>query len=160
MTNIKEEIDKIFYIGGLNCAETTMRILLDSGAVEQDEKLVKMMTGFGGGMTRGYVCGSVVAAVSALNLLYGRTDPEQSREASKEAVNEYLEIMLKSFETVQCGELTARLSAKTEEQYQFCKKIIVKSVEAYFEAAKKELRQPQSPAETLDENGCYCSNKT
>lgn len=130
MINVREQIDKQFYIGGFNCAETTLSILIESNVIKADKDIVRMMTGFGGGMAKGYVCGSVVAAISALGLLYGRTSPEQSREISKDAVNEYLDKFLQVYKTIQCDELIGSLDKKTEQQYGFCKNIIETSIEA------------------------------
>lgn len=136
--SIKDEIEKRFYIGGFNCAETTLSILIETGAIDADKNIIKMMTGFGGGMTKGYLCGSVIAATSALGLLYGRTSPEQSREVSKDIVNQYMDTFLKEYKTVQCGELISHLEKKTEGQYTFCKKIIETSVNAFFNVIKSE----------------------
>lgn len=134
--DIKAEIEKIFYIGGFNCAETTISVIMKSGVIDTDAKLIKMMTGFGGGMTRGYLCGSVVAAVSALGFLYGRTNKEQSREISKEVINRYLDQFIKGYGTVQCGALIRDFETKTEAQYAFCKKVIEFSLQAFFQCVK------------------------
>ena len=55
-----------FYKGGLNCAETTLRCLIEENVIDAPQEAVRMMTGFGGGMQRGTTCGAVVGAVAAL----------------------------------------------------------------------------------------------
>ncbi len=136
--NLEEEIEKKFYIGGFNCAETTLSILIENEAIQLDKSIVKMMTGFGGGATKGYLCGSVVAAISALGVLYGRTSPEQSREGSREAVNKYLNEFLKEYKTAQCSELIADFKPKTQEQYAHCTKIIETSINAFLNVIKNK----------------------
>ena len=47
---MKPEVTKYFYKGGLNCAESTLRCLIEEGVIDAPPEAVRMMTGFGGGM--------------------------------------------------------------------------------------------------------------
>ena len=47
------DVARYFYKGGLNCAESTLRCLIEEGIIDPPPEVVRMMTGFGGGMQRG-----------------------------------------------------------------------------------------------------------
>lgn len=137
MKSISDEIDKYFRLDGFNCSETTFKILFDNGYIKDaDEKNIKMLTGFGGGLTKGYLCGSVVAAVIAIGSFYGRTKPEQSRVPSKKIVNQYLEDFLKKYGSLNCKDLIKEYEPKTHEQYEHCKKIIASSINSCINVLK------------------------
>ena len=84
------EVTKYFYNGGLNCAESTLRCLIENEVIDAPIEAVRMMTGFGGGMQRGSTCGAVIGAVAALGWVTGRTEPDAPRTESAAAVREYL----------------------------------------------------------------------
>ena len=54
------DVARYFYKGGLNCAESTLRCLIEEGIIDPPPEVVRMMTGFGGGMQRGTTCGAVL----------------------------------------------------------------------------------------------------
>jgi len=135
-TDLDQKIGELFYIGGFNCAETTLSLLCETGAIRVGKDAVRMMTGFGGGMARGELCGSVVAVVAAIGSLYGRDNPTQSREPSKARVAAYLDRFIANFGSVECRQLTSGLELKTEGQYQRCAKIIGGSIDAFETAVR------------------------
>ena len=135
-TELDQKIDELFYIGGFNCAETTLCLLRELGAINVGKDAIRLMTGFGGGMARGDLCGSVVAAVAALGSLFGRDDPAQPREPSKARVAAYLDRFIANFGSVECRQLTSGLELKTEGQYQRCAKIIGGSIDAFETAVR------------------------
>ena len=122
-----------FYKGGLNCAETTLRCLIEEGVINAPPETVRMMTGFGGGMQRGTTCGAVVGAVAALSWATGRTEPEQAREPSAKAVREFLREFENSFGTLNCRELQAVYvkdhALKTEGMYRCCTVFVERAIE-------------------------------
>ncbi|MBR1689275.1 MAG: C-GCAxxG-C-C family protein [Oscillibacter sp.] len=113
-----------FYRGGLNCAESTLRCLVEDGVIQAPPEAVRMMTGFGGGMQRGATCGAVIAAVAAIGWAFGRTDPSEDRSVSARAVRTFLQRFEASFGTLNCAELRsvyAREHAlKSEGMYRSC----------------------------------------
>lgn len=133
MQDIAKSIDRLFYIGGFNCAETTLTILRERDVIDVPPAATRMMTGFGGGMTKGYVCGAVVAAVAAIGARYGRTSPSEDRELSKRKVNEYLTLFAQHYPSVNCADLIRDYPRHTPEQYEHCKKILRASIEAVEE---------------------------
>ena len=127
------EVTEYFYNGGLNCAESTLRCLIENGIIDAPPEAVRMMTGFGGGMQRGTTCGAVIGAVAALGWVTGRTEPEQSRQPSAEAVREFLRAFEDTFGTLTCRELQAvyvkEHALKSEGMYRRCTVFVEKAIE-------------------------------
>lgn len=118
-----------FHSNGLNCAESTVRLLDSLGKYEIPPNLIKTMSGFGGGMQRGLTCGAVTASVAILGLFTGRTEPNESREPSAQAVRTYLEEFEKRFGSLICEKLKADFKSKSDEMYAHCAKFVTESVE-------------------------------
>jgi len=122
-----------FYNGGLNCAETTLRCLIENGVIDAPPETVRMMTGFGGGMQRSSLCGTVVGAVAALGWATGRTEPGESRAASSAAVREFLRRFETEFGTLSCQELRTvyakEHALKSEGMYRSCTIFVEKAVD-------------------------------
>lgn len=55
---MENSVTNYFYNGGLNCAESTLRALMDREVIHMPVENLRMMTGFGGGMQRGATCGA------------------------------------------------------------------------------------------------------
>lgn len=142
---MKPEVTKYFYKGGLNCAESTLRCLIEEGVIDAPPEAVRMMTGFGGGMQRGTICGAVVGAVAALGWATGRTEPGQSREASARVVREFLRRFEESFGTLDCRTLQVTYvkdhALKSEGMYRSCTVFVEKAVELVREILEKERQK-------------------
>ena len=130
---MKMDVTTYFYKGGLNCAETTLRCLIEEGVINAPPETVRMMTGFGGGMQRGTTCGAVVGAVAALSWATGRTEPEQAREPSAKTVRAFLREFENSFGTLNCRELQAAYvkehALKSEGMYRSCTVFVERAIE-------------------------------
>ncbi len=125
---LDKEIKEIFYNGGLNCAESFIRLYGQQEGLNIPPELIKTMTGFGGGMQRGLTCGAVTAAVAIIGYYKGRTEPWQSREDAVRAVGEYLEGFEEKFDSLLCSDLIADCQFNPEEKYRRCSVFIVDSV--------------------------------
>ena len=127
------EVRAYFYNGGLNCSETTLRCLIESGVIDAPLETVRMMTGFGGGMQRGTTCGTVVAAVAAIGWITGRTEPGEPRTASAAAVRLFLQRFEERFGTLNCRELrdiyAKEHALKSEGMYRSCTVFLEQAVE-------------------------------
>ncbi len=121
---MSNQVQSYFYCNGLNCAETTMRCLIENGVIDAPIETVRMMTGFGGGMQRGATCGAVIAAVAAIGWITGRIEPGESRSASSAAVKEFLGQFEETFGALTCEELQALhakdCALKSDEMYRRC----------------------------------------
>lgn len=135
-----KEIGEYFYNGGLNCAETTLKILIERGVIDAPADVVRMMTGFGGGMQRGWTCGAVVAAVAAIGWVTGRTEPAIPREPSGEAVRTFLQRFEENYRVLDCDALQAAYvqehALKSEGMYQSCRMFIDTAVQLTEEILK------------------------
>ena len=118
------DVRKYFYKGGLNCAESTLKVLIEDGVIDVPAEAVRMMTGFGGGMQRGAVCGAVVASVAAIGSVLGRTECGEDRKASSEAVKAFLTRFEGKVGCLTCRELQADYvkehALKSEGMYRSC----------------------------------------
>lgn len=123
----------VFLQGRPQRAESTLRCLIEDGVIAPPPEVVRMMTGFGGGMQRGTTCGAVVAAVAAIGWATGRTEPGQSREPSAAAVREFLRRFEETFGSLTCRELQAvyvkEHALKSEGMYRSCTAFVEKAVE-------------------------------
>lgn len=128
-----EGVGKYFYKGGLNCAESTLRYLIEEGVIDAPPESVRMMSGFGGGMQRGATCGTVVASVAALGWAAGRVDPGQNRQPSASAVREFLRRFESEFGTLDCRGLQAvyvkEHALKSEGMYRKCTVFLERAME-------------------------------
>jgi C_GCAxxG_C_C family probable redox protein len=126
------DVRKYFYNGGLNCAETTMKCLIEDRAVDLPGSVVRMMTGFGGGMQCGAVCGAVVASVAAIGHVTGRTEVGESRDESAQLVEGFLGEFETEFGSFYCGELQqdyVKEEMKSDAMYCKCAVIVERAVE-------------------------------
>ena len=124
---------RYFYKGGLNCAESTLKCLIEDGIIDIPEGSVRMMSGFGGGMQRGSVCGAVIGSVAALGSVYGRTLAEEDRKPSADAVRTFLRRFEEEFGTIYCKELQQTYvrehAIKSEGMYRACTVFVDKAIE-------------------------------
>lgn len=77
-----DEISRGYFRSGLNCAECVLRTFLDMHDTDFPESIIRMASGFGGGMghTKN-TCGAITGAVLALGTIKGR-DPFEKEEVS------------------------------------------------------------------------------
>ena len=141
------EVTRYFYKGGLNCAESTLRCLIESGTIQAPPETVRMMTGFGGGMQRGTTCGAVVGAVAALGFATGRMEPGEPREASARAVREFLRRFEECFGTLDCRTLQTTYvkdhALKSEGMYRSCTAFVEKAVALVQEVLADGAKDPE-----------------
>jgi len=124
MRETVKETETYFHNGGLNCAETTLRLLIEQGVIDAPIETVRMMTGFGGGMQRGTTCGAVIGAVAAIGWVTGRTEPDAPREPSGEAVRVFLQRFEEKFRVLDCDALQVAYvqdyALKSDGMYRSC----------------------------------------
>lgn len=125
----KNDIKPYFFSDGLNCAESTIKLLIDHNAIDADQAFIKAMSGFGGGMQKGLVCGAVIASVAVIGLYTGRTSPEEDRASSAAAVKQFLQQFEERFGSLMCCELSDGYISKSKEMYASCSNIVTGAAE-------------------------------
>ena len=127
------DVSEYFYKGGLNCAESVMKSLIEDGAIDLPIETVRMMTGFGGGLHRGSICGAVTGSVAALGAKYGRTSTDESRKTCTEAVSCFLKQFEEEYGTIYCRDLREKYAkghkTKSEGMYRACTVFVQRAAE-------------------------------
>ncbi|MBQ0059908.1 MAG: C_GCAxxG_C_C family protein [Lachnospiraceae bacterium] len=135
------EVTDIFYNGGLNCAESTLHILIERGVIDAPIETVRMMTGFGGGMQRGEVCGALVGAIAAIGWVKGRTETGQDRKPTADAVRTLLKQFEEEFGAIRCEELrqlhSGGVQTKSDKMYRACTPFVERAAEMVEELLKE-----------------------
>jgi C_GCAxxG_C_C family probable redox protein len=64
------------YRTGLNCAESALRAIIDTGIIDFPSEIVASATGFGGGIgLSGNNCGGLTGGIMAIGAVHGRRVP-------------------------------------------------------------------------------------
>lgn len=130
--DVRKEVEKYFYKGGLSCSESTLQILIDAGVADCAPETVKMMTGFAGGMQCGLTCGAVTGAVAAIGSRLGRTEPV-SREECVEMVKDFLAEWVDRFGDITCQGLKENYipehMAPDQDRHDVCEVLVQAAVE-------------------------------
>lgn len=112
-----EQDARNYFKQGLNCSECVMTAMLDNFDTGLPREVVKMATGFGGGMghTKN-TCGAITGAVMALSAMVGRENPlaketmaERVQELQQEiypVVGAMVKEMEEEYGTLICSELS------------------------------------------------------
>lgn len=130
---MKPEVTKYFYKGGLNCAESTLRCLIEEGVIDAPPEAVRMMTRLWRRHAAGHHLRRSGGCGGGAGVGHGRTEPGQSREASARVVREFLRRFEESFGTLDCRTLQATYvkdhALKSEGMYRSCTVFVEKAVE-------------------------------
>jgi len=80
----------------LNCAESIMYAANEEYNLNLSEETLKVMAGFGGGMTTGDICGVITGAVGVIGIMFTEVRGHKSpivRECTREFIKEFKEKM-------------------------------------------------------------------
>ena len=95
-----------YFKEGYNCAEAvflTYRELLEP---EMDPAMVRLMTGFGGGLGEsGCMCGALAGSIVALNMIKGRTTNQVSRDEAYQLAKDFTEKFTEKYGVTCCRAL-------------------------------------------------------
>jgi C_GCAxxG_C_C family probable redox protein len=118
MTENVAQKSKELFQSGYYCAESVLLAIAEEKGIESD-LIPKIATGFCSGMARtGGVCGAVSGAMLALNLVTGRSTPEESIEENYVSIRELLNSFEEKFGSTNCMELV-ECDLGTEEGQKF-----------------------------------------
>lgn len=112
-----------YFREGYNCAEAVFLTFRPYVAPELDKNVIKMVTGFGGGLGEaGCACGALIGSVMVLNLLQGRTSKEEDRKLAYDTAHKFHDIFKDNFKSTCCRVLN-RHPFETPEHLKNCLKI-------------------------------------
>ncbi len=121
--NSKSQIAASKFQDGYNCAQSVLHAVANKEMVNEDI-LLKVATGFGGGMARQQeVCGALTGGIMALGLKYGRgadESPEKTRNTYEKTQGLFSEFK-EHFSAVTCRDLLHGIDLRTEEGQKFFK---------------------------------------
>lgn len=113
-----------YFKEGYNCAEAIFLTYRELLAPEMDPAMVKLMTGFGGGLGHhGCMCGALSSSIVALNMIKGRTTNQESRDEAYELAKEFAEKFEDKYNATCCRALNP-YPFDTQEHLKNCLKII------------------------------------
>lgn len=125
--------EKVPYFGeeGLNCAESSLRLLIERGVVDVPMDSIRLFTGLGGGAgCSGGPCGVVVGCTAAIGSKLGRSDPSQAHwQPTIDVRNVFLERFKERFGHLTCDGLTEGLVNESVETQKLCSTFVLGGVE-------------------------------
>lgn len=133
-----------YFREGNNCAEAIFLTFREILAPETDRDMVKMFTGFGGGLGRaGCVCGALAASVAALSLVKGRTNKAEDLEPAYLVARKFQDRFEEKFGATCCRVLNIH-PYDTPEHLRNCIKITGNTGKLLMEFLQDEGLYPKS----------------
>lgn len=112
-----------YFKEGYNCAESVFLTYRELLAPDLDPSWVSLMTGFGGGLGEsGCMCGALTGAVTALNMIKGRTSNQESRDEAYQLAREFTDKFTGQYGATCCRALNP-YPFQTKEHLTNCLKI-------------------------------------
>lgn len=128
---------------GYNCSEAIIVAFRELVAPDLDSKVIRMFTGFGGGIGHaGCMCGALTASVAVLGLLKGRVNADGDRDSCYKLVHEFHDRFEQKFSSTCCRVLNP-YPFETKEHLKNCLKITGNTAKLLTEfLIEKELLSP------------------
>lgn len=116
----------------INCAETLLMAANEEYKLGLDERFIKAVCPFGGGIQSEKTCGALLGAVSALGVMYAEEKPS-TNDKMKEITQRFVEEFEKEFGSLECVYIKAHHRSETEG----CNPVKLRAAEV-FERIMKE----------------------
>lgn len=116
----------------INCAETMLMAANEEYNLGLDERFIKAVCPFGGGIQSEKTCGALLGAIAALGVMYAEEKPT-SNDKMKEITKKYVEEFEKEFGALDCACIKANHRSETEG----CNPVKLRAAEV-FERVVKE----------------------
>lgn len=112
-----------FFKEGYNCAESIFLTYRELLAPDIDPTMVRLMTGFGGGLGEsGCLCGALTGSIAALNMIKGRTTNQISRDEVYQLTKDFTDKFTEKYGVTCCRALNP-YPFETKEHLTNCLKI-------------------------------------
>lgn len=142
MTELINEKIPYFGEGKLCCSESSLRLLIERGAVDIPLESVKLMSTLGGGMRCGAPCGAVIGCLAGIGSVVGRYDTDISDEYILETRNRFINRFRERFGHVTCDGLMFGEDKTTVQMQKVCSEIVLEAVDMAAEMIE-ELKAAQ-----------------
>jgi C_GCAxxG_C_C family probable redox protein len=118
---------KYYLEKGMNCAETILALANDEFNLKLEEKNIRIMAGFGGGMYEEETCGVVTGGIAALSMIF---DKEQLKQIvldfKKQIKNVFSSNLCSSIKPIHRSEIEGCFMV-IHNSYEILRKIILKN---------------------------------
>ncbi|GAB6098166.1 C-GCAxxG-C-C family (seleno)protein [Halanaerocella petrolearia] len=128
-----------YYQQGYSCSEAILQAVNEGYNLELDQDILRLATGFQGGMSSGKTCGSVIGSIMIINYFYGRASLEEDSSASS-ITKEFIKNFEEELETVTCKELIGKYFDKDNK----CSYVVDKAAKLLEEIIAEENRDVAS----------------
>lgn len=126
---VKKYIEEEAY--DYNCAESLIHAANEVYGFNLNDRSMKMMAGFGGGVYHEGLCGAISGAVATLSIIYTDTVAHES-EILEEVIAHFFGEFKEEFGTINCQKLKEEFRTEKEG----CKKIILAAAKILDEIVK------------------------
>lgn len=116
----------------INCAETLLMAANEKYKLGLDDRFIKAVCPFGGGIQSEKTCGALLGAVSALGVMYTEEKPS-ANDKMKEITKRFVEEFEKEFGSLDCAYIKEHHRSETEG----CNPVKLRAAEV-FERIMKE----------------------
>ncbi len=97
----------------INCAETLLMAANEEYKLGLDERFIKAVCPFGGGIQSEKTCGALLGAIAALGIMYTEEKPS-TNDKMKEITKKLVEEFEKEFGSLDCAYIKANHRSETE----------------------------------------------
>lgn len=140
---MKEIVDKINNIESayseeerplyhINCAEALLMAANEEYKLGLDDKFIKAVCPFGGGIQSEKTCGALLGAVAALGIMFAEERPT-TNDKMKEITKKYVEEFEKEFGALDCATIKAHHRSETEG----CNTVKIRAAEVFERVINK-----------------------
>lgn len=115
----------------VNCAEILLMAANEEYKLGLDDRFIKAVCPFGGGIQSEKTCGALLGAIAALGVMYTEDRPT-TNEKMKELTKKYLEEFEKEFGSLDCANIKAHHRSETEG----CNPVKIRAAEVFERVVK------------------------
>lgn len=115
----------------VNCAEILLMAANEEYKLGLDDRFIKAVCPFGGGIQSEKTCGALLGAIAALGVMYTEDRPT-TNEKMKELTKKYLEEFEKEFGSLDCANIKVHHRSETEG----CNPVKIRAAEVFERVVK------------------------
>lgn len=117
----------------INCAESLLMAANEEYKLGLDDRFIKAICPFGGGIQSEKTCGALLGAVAALGVMYAEERPT-TNEKMKEMTQKLVEEFEKEFGALDCATIKAHHRSETEG----CSPVRIRAAEVFERVMNKK----------------------